>query len=129
MAAPKPGLWERLKSAAAPLVADPLIDRYVTAEGAPRIWAWRQSWRQKVRPAVGLAEPATLLSGTWLGETGLDRALSLAGRVDRFQFRSPARLEMELRDRYVADRQWHAVLELRDYAWTLTEVRLKRTGS
>ena len=56
----KPGLWQRIKTAAAPYFADPLIDRYVTAEGAPQIWAWRQTWRAKIRPTIGLVEP-------WLG--------------------------------------------------------------
>ena len=122
----KPGFWQRLKSAAAPYLADPLIDRYVTAEGAPQIWKWRQTWRQKVRPAIGLAEPPTLLSGTWLAGTSFDRMLSFAGRVERAAFTSPTRMELEVRDRYGENRRFRAVMELRSTTWTLTDVQLVR---
>jgi hypothetical protein len=121
---PKPGLWQRLKSAAAPFLADPLIDRYVTAEGAPQIYAWRQAWRQKVRPGLGLQEPPSALSGTKLADTGLDRVLTLARRVERAAFAAPMRVEIDVRDRYREDRRWRAVLELQDWSWKLTEVHV-----
>ncbi|MFM9941006.1 MAG: DUF2939 domain-containing protein [Hyphomicrobiaceae bacterium] len=120
----KPGLWQRIKNAAAPMFADPLIDRYVTAEGAPQIYAWRQSWREKVRPTLGLAEPKSVLDGTPMAGTGLDRVLSVARRLDRAAFVSPTRIEAELRDRYREDRRWKAVLELQDWSWRLTEVHV-----
>lgn len=121
------GLWQRIKSAALPFVADPLIDRYVTAEGAPQLWSWRQTWRQRVRPTIGLSEPTTPLAGTWLGGTDFDRALSVARRLDKATVVSPTRIEVELRDRYVEGRSWRAALELRDLTWMLTEVHLMRT--
>ena len=121
---PKPGLWQRIKNAATPYFADPLIDRYVTAEGAPQIYAWRQSWREKVRPTIGLSEPKTVLDGTPLAGGSLDRALSLARRVERAAFVSPTRVEVELRDRYRDDRRWKAVLELQEWHWRLTEVHV-----
>lgn len=122
--APKPGLWQRIKNAAAPYFADPLIERYVTAEGAPQIYAWRQSWREKVRPTIGLSEPKTVLDGTPMAGGSIDRALSLARRLDRAAFVSPTRVEAELRDRYRDDRRWKAVLELQDWRWRLTEVHV-----
>jgi len=121
---PKPGIWSRIKSAAAPFFADPLIDRYVTAEGAPQIYGWRQTWRQKVRPAVGFSEPPTVLAATPLAGTGVDRAVSVARRVTRAAFVSPTRVEVEVRDRYKADRRWLAVLELNGWSWQLTEVHI-----
>lgn len=123
---PKPGLWQRIKAATVPFLADPIIDRYVTAEGAPQIWAWRQTWRQKVRPSIGLAEPATPLGRTWLAGTAIDRNLALARRVDRVALVSPARMEFDVRDRYVEGRSWRAALELRGLTWTLTDVEVRR---
>ncbi len=122
----KPGLWQRLKSAAAPYFADPLIDRYVTADGAPQIWAWRQTWRKTIRPKVGLDEPRTPLAATWLAGTRLDHGLAIAGRVDRAAFTSPGRMQLEVRDKYVEGRRWRATLELRNWSWVLSEVHLLR---
>ncbi len=121
---PKPGIWDRLKTAAAPFFADPLIDRYVTAQGAPQIYGWRETWRQKVRPTVGFSEPPTALASTPLAGTGVDRAASLARRVTRAAFVSPTRVEVEVRDRYREDRRWRAVLDLNGWAWQLTEVHI-----
>lgn len=121
---PRPSLWQRLKVAALPYLTDPLIDRYVSAEGAPRLYEWRQTWRSRVRPALGRGEPPTLLSDTWIGGTALDRGLSLARRVDRAHFVSPSRLEIELADRYVETRRWFAALERRGVDWQLTEMKV-----
>ena len=122
---PKLGLWQRVKAAAMPFVADPMIDRYVSAEGAAQIWAWRQTWREKVRPKL-LSEPASPLSGTWLENSSLDRGLSVAVRMQRVAFMSATRLELELIDRYVAERRWQATMEFRDFTWVLTDVQMKR---
>ncbi len=122
----KPGLWRRVKEAAAPFFADPLIDRYVTAENAPQIWKWRQTWRQKVRPTVGFGEPATPLSATFLAGTALDQGLAMARRVERAAFVSPRRMEMVLRDRFVEGRSWRAAFELREWTWVLAELHLMR---
>ncbi len=122
----RPGLWQRIKSAAAPLFADPLIDRYVTAEGAPQIWSWRQTWRKSIRPNIGLSEPKTPLAATWLSGTSLDHGLAIAGRIDRAAFSSPSRMEFEVRDKYVAGRRWRATFEFRNWNWVLSEVHLLR---
>lgn len=124
----KPGLWTRIKEAAAPYLADPLIDRYVTAESAPQIWKWRQTWRQKVRPTIGFKEPATPLASTFLAGSAVDQGLAIARRVERAAFTSPFRMEMELRDRYVEGRRWRAAFEMRDWSWVLAEVHLVRTA-
>ncbi len=121
---PKPGLWQRIKSAALPFVADPLIDRYVTAEGAPQIYGWRQTWRQKVRPNLGLVEPKSVLAETRFADTGIDRGLSLVRRIERAAFVSPTLIEIEMRDRYRPERRWKSVLELQGWSWRLTQVHV-----
>ena len=120
---PRPNLWQRLKVAALPYLADPLIDRYVTPEGATRLYAWRQTWRQRVQPVLGAKPPETLFTGTWLAGSSLDRGLALARRVDRARFASLDRLEIELADRTVEGRRWFAALERRGLDWQLTEMK------
>ncbi|MEZ5849729.1 MAG: DUF2939 domain-containing protein [Hyphomicrobiaceae bacterium] len=127
-AAPR-GLWQRIKAAALPYVTDPLIDRYVTAERAPRLWSMRQTWRDSIRPRLGLNTPATPLEGTWLADTGIDRTLELVRRLERIAIAAPHRLELAIRDRHAPTRLWHATLELRRLTWVLTEVRVTRTAA
>jgi hypothetical protein len=122
----KPGLWQRVRNAAAPWVADPLIERYVTAEGAPRLWAWRQTWKERIRPRLGLAEPSSALHGTWLAGTVLDRAWTVGQRVERVSLDRPTRVTLEIRDRLVENRRWRVALELRSLTWMLTDVEALR---
>jgi len=120
----KPGVWQRVKSVVFPYLADPLIERYVTAEGAPRLYAWRQTWRQRVAGPLRRPEPATMLAGTWLADTAIDRHATFLHRLERARFVSPRRLEITFADRHRAGRLWHAALELRGLGWQLTEMRV-----
>ena len=122
--APKPGLWRRFVSATVPMLSGTAIDYYVTPEGVPQLYAWRETWRQKIRPAIGLAEPRMALAGTPLENTSLDKILSLLKRVDRAAFTGPTRLELEVRDRYAEHRSYRAVMELKGMTWMLTEVEV-----
>lgn len=123
---PKPsrGLWEKLKARVTPYFTDALIDRYITAEGAPKLHQWRQTWRQTVRPRLGLSDPQTPLAGTFLGGTSTDRWLALWKRVERASFEGPGRVVLVVRDRLVETRQWRAVMRLEDWTWRLTEVEV-----
>lgn len=133
---PRPGLWQRLKAAALPFVADPLIDRYVTAEGAPQLYAWRQAWKQRVaavreaaRSSAGLvAASVTPTPPTapenWLQDTPLPRILAAGRRIERWAFVSPFRLEIELADRVVPSRSWRAEMQLQGFTWRLTAVKI-----
>jgi hypothetical protein len=120
----KPGLWQRAKAAALPYLSDPLIDRYVSAEGAPRLYQLRQTWRRQVKPTLGLAERPTLLAGTWLAGTSLDRAATLLRRVEAARFVSPHRFELEVADTSRPGRRWLAALEFRGLSWLLTEMHV-----
>jgi Protein of unknown function (DUF2939) len=125
---PKPSLWRRVVAATVPMLTGTVIDSYVTPEGAPQLYAWRQTWREKVRPtigpAIGLSEPRMVLAGTAFEGTAVDKTLSLLRRVDRAAFTGPTRLELEVRDRYAENRRWRAVMELRGMTWKLTEVHV-----
>ncbi|MDX2155776.1 MAG: DUF2939 domain-containing protein [Hyphomicrobiaceae bacterium] len=120
---PRPGLWQRIKVAALPYLTDPLVQRYVTPEGVPRLYAWRQVWRKR----IGSPEDRSprLLGGTWLAGTSLDRGMTLLARVQRARFVSPTRFEVEMADSIRPGRRWMAALELRGLAWHLTEVHIR----
>ena len=124
---PRPGVWQRLKMAALPFLADPLIDRYVTAEGAPKLYAWRQTWRQRVatiRAAAGASVGPVTASVTSTPESWPGRVRAATQRVKRWAFVSPMRFEIELADRIAQGRMWQAVLEMRGFSWKLTEMRV-----
>ena len=121
---PKPGFWQRVVAATVPMLSSTVIDSYVTADGASQLYAWRQTWREKVRPAIGLGEPPMVLTGTALEGTAIDKTLSMLRRVDRAAFTGPTRLELEVRDRYAETRRYRAVMELRGMTWKLTEVHV-----
>ena len=133
---PRPGLWQRLKAAAVPFVADPLIDRYVTAEGAPQLYAWRQVWKQRMaavrQAARGTSdllaasvtpEPRNALH-VWLQDTPVPRVLAAGRRVERWAFVSPFRLAIEIADRVVPGRSWHAEIQLQGLSWRLTGLKV-----
>ena len=118
----QPGLWHRLTARIVPFLADPLVDRYVTAEGAPRLYAWRETWMSKVRPKIGLSEPATALAGTWFAGAALDRAWTAWRRVESISIQSPRRVRFVVRDRFVETRRWRAVMALDGWTWKLIDL-------
>ena len=133
---PRPSLWQRMKAAALPYLADPLIDRYVSAEGAPKLYAWRQTWKQRVAAARGAAQASAKLVAaavtpapqSWhvrlLQDTPAARVLALIRRVERWSFVSPTRIEIEVADRIVSGRTWHAVMEMQRLSWRLTGMKV-----
>jgi hypothetical protein len=125
--APKPSLWQRLKAAVAPKVADTVIDRYVTPEYLPVLLGYRRQYREHVRPALGLQEPPTVLAGTWLAGGRIDRFASFWVRVKSAVFYSPTRFVVEVEDKFHPERHYISTLELRDWDWKLTGLSI--TGS
>lgn len=118
--APPPTLWQRIKAAVAPSMADSVIERYVTPEHLPVLLGYRRVYRGSVRPALGLKEPPTALAGTWLDSTAFDRFVSFWVRVRRAVFMSPTHFVLEVEDKYRPGRNFVGTLELRGYEWKLT---------
>jgi Protein of unknown function (DUF2939) len=126
--APKPTLWQRVKAAVAPSMADSVIDRYVTPEHLPVLLGYRRVYRGTLRPALGLKEPPTVLAGTWLGSTPIDELASFWSRVRRAVFVSPTRFVLEVEDKYRPGRNFVGTLELRGYEWKLVGLNVTGTG-
>ena len=126
--APKPTLWQRVKAAVAPSMADSVIERYVTPENLPVLLGYRQVYRGAVRPALGLKEPPTALAGTWLGGTSFDQFASFWTRIRRAVFVSPTRLVLEVEDKHRPGRAFIGTLELKGYEWKLTSLNVTGGG-
>jgi hypothetical protein len=126
--APKPSLWQRIKAVVAPALAETVIDRYVTAENLPQLLGYRRIYRGTVQPALGLQEPKTVLAGSWLGGTALDRFASFWVRVRSAIFYSPTRFVLEVEDKYRPERRYIGTLELRGLSWMLTGLQVTGGG-
>ena len=125
--APKPSLWQRIKAAVAPSMADSVIERYVTPEHLPVLLGYRQciaarcgrrwasrSRRRRWRARGSAARPFDSFASFWT-------------RVRRAVFMSPTRFVLEVEDKYRPGRHFIGTLELKSYEWKLTGLSV--TGS
>ena len=126
--APKPSLWQRIKAVVAPAMAETVIDRYVTPENLPLLLGYRRIYRGTVQPALGLQEPKTVLAGSWLGGTAIDRFASFWSRVKSAIFYSPTRFVLEVEDKYRPERRYIGTLELKSWTWVLTGLQVTGGG-
>jgi len=126
--APKPTLWQRVKAAVAPKLAETVIERYVTPENLPVLLGYQRKYRDTVRPALGLKEPATVLAGTWLAGGRIDRFASFLARVRSANLYSPARFVLYVEDKINPERHYIGTLELRDWSWKLTGLQVSGGG-
>jgi hypothetical protein len=126
--APPPSLWQRIKAAVAPTMADSVIERYVTPEHLPVLLGYRRIYRGSVRPALGLKEPPSALAGTWLDGTAFDRFASFWVRVRRAVFMSPTHFVLEVEDKHRPGRHFVGTLELKGYDWKLTGLSVTGAG-
>jgi hypothetical protein len=118
----KPTLWQRIKAAVAPSMADTIIDRYVTPEHLPILLGYRRLYRGIAKPAENLREPQTVLAGT------VDRFASFWSRVRRAVFMSPTQFVLEVEDKYRPGRLYVGTLELRGWEWKLTALAVTGGG-
>lgn len=112
--AAKPSLWQRFKTYVGKSAVDRMVETYANAEGLPKLFAYRQTYRG----AVGhVDEPKTLanLPGR------MQRAWS---RVRRATFTSPTRFEMEMADKTDPSRSFAGVLELTGLEWKLVSLHI-----
>ncbi len=115
----KKSLWQRFKTYLGKNAVDRMVENYANAEGLPKLFAYRQTYRG----AVGhVEEPKTLanLPGR------VQRAWS---RVRRAVFTSPTRFEMEMADKHDPSRSFAGVLELTGFQWKLVSLHVHQQKS
>jgi hypothetical protein len=110
----KPSLWQRIKGAVGGSMMDRFIDTYVTPEGLPKLFQLRQTWRETVQN--DLADTAAL--------SRLERFKRVYDRVKRAEFKSLTKFEVEMADRRSTTRRYVSTMELIDYQWKLTGLRV-----
>lgn len=115
-AAPRPGLWQRIKNAYGRRVVASMVDSMVTPASLTKLLAYRQSFNEKIR---GIPDERDTLP---LGER-IARAWS---RVESAQFTSPTRFAMTVRDRVIEDRSYAGILELQGGVWRLVHLEIRR---
>ena len=125
---PPPSLWQRIKASVAPRMASTAIDRYVTPENLPVFLGYRRLWRGTIQPALGYEEPPTVLRGTFLELSAIDRFASFWKRLRRGVIHSPAKIVLEVEDKHVPGRTYIGTLELKSWEWKLTHLSIAGIG-
>ena len=110
--------WQRIKRTVAPRVAEGVVDRYVTPEYLPALLGYHRFWRGTVRPVLR-EEPPTVLAGTPLAGSVVDRFASFWRRLRRAAFVSPTTMVVEVQDKYTSGRHYTATLNLQGWEWKL----------
>lgn len=126
--APKPSLWQRVKSVVAPRLAGNVVDRYVTPQNLPVLLGYRRVWRGTLQPVLGREEPKTALADTLFADTVVDRLASFWKRLRRASFLSPGKLVLEVEDKYKTGRHYIGTLELVGWEWKLTALSVTGPG-
>lgn len=122
-AAPAPGLWKRIKTYWGRSAIDRLVDSYVTAEGLPKMFQWRQTYRQATGTATAAAQPVPLKV----------RLAKFWSRLKRAEFKSLTEFEIEMVDQFDASRSHIGLLKLASLSsgldWKLTELRIRQSDT
>lgn len=113
-AAPRPGLWQRLKNAAGKRVVASVVDNMATPSGLSRLFTYRKTYNEKVR---GLPDERATLGLT-------ERMARMWSRISRAEFLTPARFAMEMRDQSVEGRRYSGILELQAGTWRLVHLEV-----
>jgi hypothetical protein len=92
----------------------------VTPEHLPVLLGYHRFWRGSVRPVLGRGEPPTVLAGTFLAGSAVDRFASFLRRLRRATFVSPTTMVVEVQDKYSPGRRYTATLDLQGWEWKLT---------
>ena len=126
--APQPTLWQRIKATVKPAMANTVIERYVTPENLPVLLGYRRFWRGTVQPALGYPEPPTVMEGTILAGTAIDRFATFWRRLRRLVLYWPSKVVVEVEDKHNPDRSYIGTLELRGFGWKLTHLTVAGAG-
>ena len=93
---------------------DSFVERSVTPTGLPKMFEAKKAFNSKVR---GEPDPEVSL-------TKFERFKQFWSRLQRAEFQSFTRLEIEVKDRRAPDRHYVSLLELKGLEWKMTELRV-----
>lgn len=110
----KPGLWQRFKAYWGQGAVNAAMDKYITPEGLPQLFAARKAYRDYIAGQPDDAkQPITeRIKRTW-------------ARVKRAEFTSLTTFEIDMVDKHDPDRMYLGKLALDGFGWKLKELRVK----
>ncbi|MEO1206462.1 MAG: DUF2939 domain-containing protein [Pseudomonadota bacterium] len=117
-AATTTGWWSRLKTAYGRSMVESMVERYANPEGFKTLFTYGRSVRRNV---LGKADPDEGLSFS-------EKLAAIWSRIQRAEFITPSRFEIDMTDKYDPSRLYAGVLELHwgDWGWKLTELRVRQ---
>lgn len=110
----RPTLWQRVKTTLGQPMLDRFIDSYVTPEGLPQLFTYRQTYREKLK-----GEPNEKSFAVH------ERLRRFWSRVHRAEFRSLTRVEIEMADKDNPKRRVTSTFELVGLEWKLVALKVK----
>lgn len=110
----RPTLWQRVKTAFGQSMLDRFVESYVTPEGLPKLFRYRNTWNGTVKGEIDEDDKLEFF----------DRAKAFYRRLYRAEFSSPTRIEIEMTDKFDAERRTISVMELHGFEWKLAELRI-----
>lgn len=109
----KPTLWQRVKSTFGQSMLDRFIESYVTPEGLPQLFAYRKTYREKIK---GEPDEKTLAV--------TERMRRFWSRVHRAEFQSLTRVEIEMADKDSPGRRVVSTFALSWLEWKLVALKV-----
>jgi len=110
------GLWASFKTYYGRTMVDSLVDRYANPTGLPTLFNYGRTVR---RDLLGKVDPDD-------GQPLHVRIANSWQRIDRAAFITPTRFEIEMRDKFESTRVYAGVLELKNWRWIVTELRVRQ---
>jgi hypothetical protein len=113
------GLWANFKAYYGRNMVNGMVERYATPTGLSTLFGYGRTVSVNV---LGREDPD---KGVPLPQ----RIADAWSRVERATFVTPTRLEIDMRDEFEPDRIYSGVLELMDWRWKVTELRVRQHQS
>ena len=110
----KPTLWQRVKATFGVTMIDRFIESYVTPEGLPKLFQYRQAWRDTISGDTAQLAQAPRL----------ERMRQFYDRIRRAEFQTFSKVEIEMQDRKKPERRYVSTMELIGFDWKLTALRV-----
>lgn len=121
-AQPKRSLWQRFKAYMGEGVVNRVVEKYVTPEGLPQLFTLKKSYNSVRATVTGASAETPDMHFT-------ERFKRFWARVERAEFKSLTRFEIDVRDKLMPERRFDGVLELRGLEWKLTELRVRDSSA